>query len=162
LVTFVRGNIFESSAQVITNTVNCVGVMGAGLALEFKNKFPTMFDGYKIRCQKKEVTPGVPYLWENDSAQILNFPTKRHWKESSLIGDIEDGLKYLAANYQKMGLQSMALPPLGCGLGGLDWQDVKPLVEKYLGPLPDLEVYVYEPALASEKNWLKQQKKFYE
>ncbi|MFN7904279.1 MAG: macro domain-containing protein [Pseudobdellovibrionaceae bacterium] len=151
MVTYLRGNIFETAAQVITNTVNCAGVMGAGLALEFKNRFPKMFDDYKIRCKKNEVIPGVPYLWEDNSVQILNFPTKRHWKENSLITDIEDGLKYLAIHYQEMGLQSIALLPLGCGLGGLDWQVVKPLVEKHLGGLPDLEVYVYEPSLKSEK-----------
>jgi len=153
LVTFVRGNIFESSAQIITNTVNCVGVMGAGLALEFKNKFPEMFNDYKTRCQKNEVVAGKPYLWENDKVQILNFPTKRHWQDKSLLNDIEDGLRYLATQYQEMGIQSLALPPLGCGLGGLSWDDdVKPLIEKYLGSLSDLEIYVYEPSVTSEKS----------
>ena len=145
MVTFVHGNIFESSAQVITNPVNCVGVMGAGLALLFKNKFPAMFEDYKVLCKNKSVIPGKPYLWENDQVQVLNFPTKRHWQDQSLLKDIEDGLQYLASHYEEMGLQSLALPPLGCGLGGLNWPDVRSLIEKHLGPLSDLEVYVYEP-----------------
>lgn len=132
--------------------MNCVGVMGAGLALEFKNKFPEMFHDYKIRCQKKEVIPGKPYLWENDQLQVLNFPTKRHWQDKSLLNDIEEGLRYLTAHYQEMGIQSIALPPLGCGLGGLDWNEVRLLVEKHLGHIADLEVYVYEPTIASEKS----------
>lgn len=109
-----------------------------------------MFIDYKNRCRKGDVKAGQPYLWENDEIQILNFPTKRHWQDRSLLIDIEDGLRNLAKNYQSMGIQSLALPPLGCGLGGLNWDDVKPLIEKYLGSLSDLEVYVYEPSIASE------------
>ena len=144
MITFVQGNIFESSAQVITNTVNCAGVMGAGLALQFKNKFPSMYSDYKSRCDKNIVIAGIPYLWEDDQTQILNFPTKRHWKDDSLLTDIDAGLKYLANNYQTMGIQSLAIPPLGCGLGGLNWNEVKPLIEKYFASVSDLEVYVYE------------------
>ncbi len=145
MVTFKKGNIFNSSAQVITNTINIVGVMGAGLALEYKNRYPQMFADYKKRCQLGEIKPGQPYLWEDEHSQILNFPTKRHWKDSSRIEDIEDGLQYLANNYQQLEIQSLALPPLGCGLGGLEWEIVRPLIEKYLGHIPDLEVFVYEP-----------------
>ncbi len=148
MVTFKRGDIFNSSAQVITNTVNVVGVMGAGLAFEFKNRHPQMFSDYKKRCEASEVKPGKPYLWEDDHSQILNFPTKRHWKDPSRIEDIEAGLKYLAQNYQHMEIESIAIPPLGCGLGGLKWSDVRPLIEKYLGPISDLEVFVYEPDAA--------------
>lgn len=144
MITYKTGNIFNSSAQVITNTVNCVGVMGKGLALAYKKQFPEMFEDYKARCSENMVKPGVPYLWENDSVQILNFPTKRHWKQNSLLNDIEMGLKYLSKNYRDMGISSLALPPLGCGLGGLNWADVKNLINKYLGPLEDLDVYVYE------------------
>jgi O-acetyl-ADP-ribose deacetylase (regulator of RNase III) len=144
MITFKTGDIFQSNAQVITNTVNCVGVMGKGLALEFKTKFPEMNEDYVKRCQDGHVKPGQPYLWENDSVQILNFPTKRHWKQNSFLSDIEAGLKYLADNYAQMGVSSIALPPLGCGLGGLSWDDVKNLINKYLGPIQDLDVYVYE------------------
>lgn len=153
MITYIVGDIFQSSAQVLTNPVNCVGVMGKGLALEFKNRYPNLLEDYKARCNRNEVRLGVPYLWENDSVQILNFPTKRDWKENSVLKYIEDGLKYLAENYQKMGIQSLAMPPLGCGLGGLEWSEVYPLIEKYLRDIPDLEVYVYESeALRSLRN----------
>jgi O-acetyl-ADP-ribose deacetylase (regulator of RNase III) len=145
VVTFVRGDIFSSPAQVLTNAVNCVGVMGKGIALEFKNRFPQMFDDYKTKCNLGQVKPGQPYLWEDDSAQVLNFPTKRDWRDGSLLQDVEDGLKYLADSYGQLGIQSLAMPPLGCGLGGLKWSDVQPLIVKHLGAIPDLDVYVYEP-----------------
>ena len=93
MVTFLRGDIFSSPAQVLTNTVNCVGVMGKGVALEFKSRYPQMFNDYKIKCDQGDVKAGQPYLWEDDSVQVLNFPTKRHWKDGSLLQDIEDGLK---------------------------------------------------------------------
>ena len=144
MITYKTGDIFKSSAQVITNTVNCVGVMGKGLALTYKNKFPEMFQEYKSKCDRGEVNPGKPYLWEDEKIQILNFPTKRHWKQNSLLADVEEGLKYLANNYAQIGISSIALPPLGCGLGGLNWSDVKNLINKYLGPIEDLDVYVYE------------------
>lgn len=153
MVTFVKGDIFKSPAQVLTNTVNCVGVMGKGVALEFKNRYPKMFGDYKSKCDLGEVKPGQPYLWEDDSAQVLNFPTKRHWRDGSLLQDIEDGLKHLAGSYEKLGIQSIAMPALGCGLGGLKWSEVQPLIVKYLGNIPDLDVYVYEPqSVASIKN----------
>jgi len=148
MITYKTGDIFKSKAQVLTNPVNCVGVMGKGLALAFKNKFPDMFLDYKAKCDRQEVIPGRPYLWENSFVQILNFPTKRHWSQDSLLSDIEDGLKYLAQNYAQMGVSSLALPALGSGFGGLKWADVKNLINKYLGPIVDLDVYVYEPTEA--------------
>lgn len=157
MITYKTGDIFQSSAQVITNTVNCVGVMGKGLAFVFKTKFPEMNEDYIKRCQEGLVKVGHPYLWENDNIQILNFPTKRHWKQDSFLSDIDSGLKYLADNYAQMGISSIALPPLGCGLGGLNWDDVKSLINKHLGSIEDLDVYVYEStksksSLADEKN----------
>ena len=145
MVTFVKGDIFQSPAQVLTNTVNCVGVMGKGVALEFKNRFPRLYNDYQQKCDKGQVVPGKPYLWEDDSVQILNFPTKRHWRDNSLLQDIEDGLKDIALSYERLGIQSIAMPALGCGLGGLKWSEVQPLIEKHLGGIPDLDVYVYEP-----------------
>lgn len=149
MVTYVQGDIFKSPAQVLTNTVNCVGVMGKGVALEFKNRYRGLFEDYRSRCDKQSVQPGKPYLWENDRYQILNFPTKRHWKDKSRLDDIEAGLKYLAENYSKMGIDSLAMPALGCGNGGLNWNDVKPLIDKYLGSIVDLDVYVYQPQQSS-------------
>ena len=145
MVTFVKGDIFKSPAQVLTNTVNCVGVMGKGVALEFKNRYPQMFNDYKSKCDQGNVKPGQPYLWEDDSTQVLNFPTKRNWRDKSLLQDIEDGLKHLASSYEQMGIQSIAMPALGCGLGGLKWSEVQPLIVKHLGSISDLDVYVYEP-----------------
>ena len=144
MVVYKTGDIFDSPAQVITNTVNCVGVMGKGLAREFKKKFPAMYNDYKTKCHAGKVVPGRPYLWEDDRVQILNFPTKRHWRQGSFLSDVEEGLKYLAETYAKMGITSLALPPLGCGNGGLDWSEVKNLINKYLGPIEVLDVYVYE------------------
>lgn len=144
MIIYKIGNIFNSNAQVITNTVNCVGVMGKGIALQFKNRYPEMFLDYKKKCDSKEVKLGLPYLWTSEQTQILNFPTKGHWKENSKLQDIEAGLKYLAENYESLGIDSIALPPLGCGNGGLNWIEVKELINKYLGQLDLLDVYVYE------------------
>jgi O-acetyl-ADP-ribose deacetylase (regulator of RNase III) len=122
--------------------------MGKGVALEFKNRYHGLFENYKALCDKKNVVPGKPYLWENDRVQILNFPTKRHWRDDSRLDDIEAGLKYLADNYAHMGIDSIAMPALGCGNGGLKWNDVQPLIDKYLGSILDLDVYVYQPLQA--------------
>lgn len=151
MITYLEGNLFESSAQVITNTINCVGAMGKGVALEFKTRYPMMFADYQSRCQAGKVQPGIPYLWENDRTQILNFPTKRDWRNPSRLDDIEDGLRYLAAHYDELGIQSLAMPALGCGNGGLEWTSVKALIDKHLGPLAALDVYVYEPKVAAIK-----------
>lgn len=148
MLVVVDGNIFDSPAQVITNTVNCVGVMGKGIALEYKVRFPAMFSDYKDRCKSGRLLIGEPYIWEDDRVQILNFPTKRHWRDRSRLEDIKAGLKYLANNYQNMGIFTLALAPLGCGNGGLNWKDVLPLMEHYLGGIPDLEVFAYRPRVA--------------
>lgn len=151
MIIYKTGNLFNSNAQVITNTVNCVGVMGKGIALQFKNKFPEMFLDYKRKCDSGELKLGRPYLWTSGEVQVLNFPTKGHWKENSNLQDIESGLKYLAENYEKLEINSIALPPLGCGNGGLNWKDVKNLINKYLGPLELLDVYVYESVEEADK-----------
>jgi O-acetyl-ADP-ribose deacetylase (regulator of RNase III) len=135
------GNIFNSKMQTITNPINCDGIMGAGLALTFRKKYPSMYRNYKLRC----VVVGKPYIYEvSDSKQILNFPTKKHWRNKSRIEYIEDGLSYLVTNLEEMGITSLAIPMLGCGLGGLNWEeDVFPLVTKYLSPLKiEVEIYI--------------------
>ena len=139
MVTYIKGNIFKTNAQIITNPVNCVGVMGKGLAKDFKKLYPDMFNDYTIRCRLGKVRMGKPYLYEN----ILNFPTKKHYHYKSNLSDIEEGLIHLSLNYKSWGINSIALPALGCGLGGLNWLDIKPLIEAHLGSLSDLEVYVY-------------------
>lgn len=151
MVTYVSGDIFSSPAQVLTNPVNTVGVMGKGLALEFKNRFPGLFEDYSRRCGEGRVIHGQPYLWEDDHHQVLNFPTKRDWRDPSRLEDINAGLTYLAGRYQELGIHSIAMPALGSGLGGLNWSDVRQLIDRHLGALADLEVYVYEPAQAVER-----------
>jgi O-acetyl-ADP-ribose deacetylase (regulator of RNase III)/uncharacterized protein YwgA len=139
------GDLFESRAQTLVNTVNCVGVMGKGVAEQFKLRFPGMFDDYKIRTERKAVRLGEPYLYRDQSgARIINFPTKDHWRSPSRLADIEQGLDYLAAHAAEWEVTSIALPPLGCGNGGLEWSEVGPLIYRKLHKLP-IDVDVYAP-----------------
>ncbi len=138
-------SILDSDSQVITNPVNCVGVMGAGLALEFKNRYPKMFRDYVKLCERKEVKPGVPYLWTNGDVMILNFPTKDNWRNASRVEWIESGILWIRDNYRILNIRTLAIPAVGCGLGGLDWYVVKSIIEKHLGDLDDLTVTAYPP-----------------
>ena len=139
------GDLFESRAQTLVNTVNCVGVMGKGVAEQFKLRFPDMFADYKIRTDNKNVRLGEPYLYRDFSdRQIVNFPTKDHWRSPSRLADIERGLDYLANHISQWNISSIALPPLGCGNGGLEWSEVGPLIYSKLHNLP-IEVSVYAP-----------------
>jgi O-acetyl-ADP-ribose deacetylase (regulator of RNase III)/uncharacterized protein YwgA len=137
------GDLFETRAQTLVNTVNCVGVMGKGVAEQFKKRFPAMFEDYKSRADRKAVRLGEPYLYRvSKGRQIINFPTKDHWRSPSRLADIERGLDYLSAKIQEWGVTSLALPPLGCGNGGLEWSEVGPLIWHKLHGLPiDVEVY---------------------
>lgn len=137
------GNLFESRAQTLVNTVNCVGIMGKGVAAEFKQRYPAMFKDYLSRCERKAVRLGEPYLYTDVSgARIVSFPTKNHWRAASRIADIEHGLDYFAAHVTEWGITSVALPPLGCGNGGLEWAEVGPLLWRKLHALPiDIELY---------------------
>ncbi|MBC7945697.1 MAG: macro domain-containing protein [Burkholderiales bacterium] len=139
------GDLFESRAQTLVNTVNCVGVMGKGVAEQFKKRFPAMFEDYKRRVEDKQVRLGEPYLYRDLSGLlILNFPTKDHWRSTSRIADIEQGLDYLATHVREWGITSIALPPLGCGNGGLEWSEVGPMIYRKLHAL-HMEVEVYAP-----------------
>lgn len=143
------GDIFNSNAQTLINTVNCVGIMGKGIAAEFKKRFPEMFDDYVDRCKKGGVKPGVPYLFKSSSLfatgpQVINFPTKSDWRAASRVEDIEKGLKILASKYKEWGVESIAVPPLGCGNGQLLWETVGPLIYNYLSKL-DIPVMMYAP-----------------
>ena len=139
------GDILKSKAQTLINTVNCVGIMGKGIALEFKRRFPDMFKDYVERCERKEVKLGVPYLFERSTTpNIINFPTKDHWKSVSRIDDIERGLQYLLDHYKNWGVTSLAIPPLGCGNGQLEWRAVGPLIYQYASKM-DIPVEVYAP-----------------
>lgn len=139
------GDLFESGAQTLVNTVNCVGVMGKGVALEFKKRFPSMFDDYLLRCERKEVRLGEPYCYKDlYGTSIINFPTKDHWRSPSRIQAIERGLDFLVQHLQEWNVTSLALPPLGCGNGGLDWSEVGPLIYRKLHGL-SIDVEVYAP-----------------
>ncbi len=140
------GNIFDSKAQTLINTVNCVGVMGKGIAAEFKERYPAMYEDYVVRCERNEVQPGVPYLFKESmfSPQIINFPTKSDWRAASRIQDIEKGLKILTEKYKDWGIESIAVPPLGCGNGQLLWEAVGPLIYKYVSRW-NIPVKMYAP-----------------
>lgn len=129
MITVKTGDLFESSAQTLVNTVNCVGVMGKGIALEFKKKYPVMFKDYVARCNEGLVQLGYPYIFPSlIDVSIVNFPTKKHWRSSSHLPDIEQGLDHFVARYEKWNIKSVAFPALGCGNGGLLWNDVGPLM----------------------------------
>ena len=137
------GNLFESQAQTLVNTVNCVGVMGKGVAEQFKQRFPGMFDDYKRLSHENAVRLGEPYLYQEPSGvRIINFPTKGHWRSPSRLSDIERGLDYLVKHAPDWNISSLAMPPLGCGNGGLEWSEIGPLIYRKLHNLPfDVEVY---------------------
>jgi len=139
------GDLFASHAQTLVNTVNCVGIMGKGVAQEFKNRYPVMFADYVTRCDAKLVRLGQPYPFYDKSGRvIINFPTKDHWRSPSRLVDVEQGLNYLRTHYEEWGVTGLACPPLGCGNGGLQWTEVGPLIFKKLHDLP-IAVEVYAP-----------------
>jgi O-acetyl-ADP-ribose deacetylase (regulator of RNase III) len=144
MITIKHGNIFDSTADVLVCPVNCVGVMGAGVALEFKRRWPRMFYGYRRICNNELLRPGGIWWWQ-DTADIIIAcaATKHHWRDPSRIQWVESCLVDIADTFQK--LDAIALPQLGCGCGGLDWAEVWPLYEKHLGNLDcDVEVWIYE------------------
>lgn len=139
------GDIFQSDAQTLVNTVNCVGIMGKGIALEFKKRFPDMFDDYLARCKRGEVRLGQPYLYRRLLIPwVLNFPTKDHWRSVSRLDDIVRGLEFLERHYKDWGIESLAVPPLGCGHGQLEWRVVGPTLYRHLSRL-EIPVSLYAP-----------------
>src|SRR5712691_11551918 len=145
MIRVLLGDLFESKAQTWVNTVNCVGVMGKGVALGFKQRFPDMFTDYERRCKRGEVRLGQPYLFKQlVEPWILNFPTKQHWRQVTNLKDIIAGLEYLYAHYKDWGIKSLAVPPLGCGEGQLEWRVVGPTLYRFLSRL-DIPVELYAP-----------------
>ena len=138
-----RTSLLESSAQTLVNTVNCVGVMGKGIARAFKEREPEMFSAYKRICDEKLLEPGKLWLWKGSDQWVLNFPTKIHWRYPSKIEWIEVGLAKFVSNYSHLGIREISFPRLGCGNGGLDWSNVRPLMEHYLAKLP-IHVYIHD------------------
>ena len=149
MIEYKTGDLLAEEADALVNTVNCVGHMGAGIALQFKKAWPENFRAYAAACRNGEVQPGRMFVYETrqtvSPSYIINFPTKRHWRGESRLEDIDAGLVALVAEIRRLGLRSVAVPPLGAGLGGLPWSQVRSRIEQALGALPDLHVVVFEP-----------------
>jgi O-acetyl-ADP-ribose deacetylase (regulator of RNase III) len=149
MIRFVQGNLLQADVEAVVNTVNTVGIMGKGIALMFKDKYPKNFNAYARACDAGEVQVGRMFVTENKDLfapkWIINFPTKKHWRSDTQIEWVQDGLKDLKKFIHDSGIRSIALPPLGCGNGGLDWRDVKPLIVDALDGINNLEVLVFEP-----------------
>lgn len=143
------GNLLQADAEALVNPVNCVGVMGRGLALQFREQYPANFTAYKEACRTKTLTPGVmlvhPLNTQTNPRYLINFPTKDHWKGQSKLVYITSGLTALIASVRQYQIASIALPALGCGLGGLRWEEVRPLIVAAFLPLPSVRVLLFEP-----------------
>lgn len=149
MIKFVKGNMFEVATEAIVNPVNCVGVMGKGLALQFKERYPDNFEAYKKACEMNLLQIGsvfcVSFMENNEQRYIINFPTKRHYREQSYLLDIQLGLESLVDTIKKFNIKSIAIPALGCGLGGLNWYDVKESIIYHLKDLDEVDILVFEP-----------------
>jgi len=149
MIVYKTGNIFDENTEAIVNTVNCVGVMGKGLALEFKKRFPENFKQYVAACNRSMLRPGRMFTHNSFSTEghryIINFPTKKHWRDPSRIEYIESGLHDLTDVISVFNIESIAIPALGCGLGGLDWSRVRKLIDTILSPLINVSIVVFEP-----------------
>jgi len=150
MTSLTRGNIVDAKAEALVNTVNCEGYMGKGIALQFKRAFPENFRVYQRACRAGEVRPGHMLIVATGSMTnpkyVINFPTKRKWRQPSRMDDIESGLRSLVREVRRLGVASVAVPPLGCGHGGLDWRKVRPLIEGAFADLPNVHVILFEPA----------------
>lgn len=154
MIQITEGNLLQAEADALVNTVNCVGYMGKGIALQFKQAFPANFREYESACKAKQVQPGCMLIHDNGRLvlphYIINFPTKRDWRAKSRMEDIRSGLDALVEDVRRLGIRSIAVPPLGCGLGGLDWNEVRPLIENAFAAVPDVRVLLYAPTGSPE------------
>jgi len=150
MIEYKQGDLLAENTEALVNTVNCVGVMGRGIALQFKKQFPDNYMFYEIACKRNEVVPGKMLAYETNGLinprYIINFPTKRHWRGASRLEDIDAGLVDLVNVILSRGITSIAIPPLGCGLGGLDWKAVKPRIESALARLSNVNITIFEPS----------------
>jgi O-acetyl-ADP-ribose deacetylase (regulator of RNase III) len=163
MIKLTQGDILKADAEALVNTVNCVGIMGRGIALQFRKAFPDNFKAYESACKAEEVQPGRMFIHDLNRIYnprfIINFPTKRHWKGKSRMEDIQSGLVDLINVVQQYKLNSIAIPPLGCGLGGLNWKEVKPLIAQSFESLPEVTVLLFEPDGAPEATAMVKEKK---
>ena len=154
MLEYKTGDILAEETEALVNTVNCVGVMGRGIALQFKNAFPDNFKAYAEACKRQEVQPGRMFVFDTGRLThpryIVNFPTKRHWRGKSRMADIEAGLTALQEVIREKNIRSLAVPPLGAGLGGLDWKAVRLRIEEALGGFDDVRVVIFQPGVAPE------------
>ena len=156
MIRFVQGDLFASGCEALVNPVNCVGVMGKGLALQFRHRFPDNYEAYRDACARRALRPGRCFVFDagaGPSRFVVNFPTKRHWRDRSRIEDIAAGLDDLAAGLDDLAgildrraIRSVAVPPLGCGLGGLPWPQVRSLLLDRLAPCEGVSILIHEPA----------------
>ena len=155
MIEFRCDNLLEADAEALVNAVNTVGVMGKGIALQFKRRFPENFRAYERACKKDDVQIGkmfTVYLGESTNPRyIINFPTKRSWREKSRLEYVREGLEDLLCEIERLGIRSIAVPSLGCGNGGLSWDtEVRPLIEGAFARKPEVQVYAYEPSPEAE------------
>ena len=163
MIKLTEGNVLEAGTEALVNTVNTVGVMGKGIALQFKRAFPENFTFYERACERGEVEPGRMLVfetgWVSPPRYIINFPTKRHWRSPSRLEDVESGLQALVEEIKTRGIRSIAIPPLGCGNGGLDWKEVRPLIEQALAPLQDVDIRLYSPGGTPDPRFMPDRRK---
>jgi O-acetyl-ADP-ribose deacetylase (regulator of RNase III) len=154
VIELTQGDILKADAEALVNTVNCVGIMGRGIALQFRKTFPENFKAYEAACKANQVQPGKMFVYDLNRLYnprfIINFPTKRHWKGKSRLEDIKSGLADLIDFVQQQQIRSIAVPPLGCGLGGLNWEEVRPLIIESFQSAPEVAVLLFEPAGAPQ------------
>ncbi|HET6568938.1 MAG TPA: macro domain-containing protein, partial [Rhodothermales bacterium] len=153
MIELCRGDILKADEEALVNTVNCVGVMGKGIALQFRNKYPENYEAYADACKAKELKVGRMFVFDRGALipgawprYIINFPTKEHWRGKSKLEYVLRGLDTLVDEVRRRGITSIAVPPLGCGNGGLKWREVRPAIERAFARLPDVRVLLYEPA----------------
>jgi len=151
-----HGDLLQADVEAIVNAVNTVGVMGKGIALQFKQAFPENFVAYARAAKKAEIQPGRMFVHPTglltNPRFIINFPTKRHWRGNSRMEDIDSGLRALVEEIRRLDIRSIAIPPLGCGNGGLNWDDVRPRIVSALAAVPDVQVLLFAPRGAPAAN----------
>ena len=158
MIYLAEGDLLSTDAEALVNTVNTVGVMGKGIALQFKQAFPENYSAYEAACKRGEVEIGKMFVFVRNTKTprvIINFPTKRHWRGKSRIGDISSGLRALIEVVKKEEIRSIAVPPLGCGNGGLNWNEVRPLIEKAFAEVPNVTVQLFPPEGAPKADEMK-------